>query len=109
MSTEKFLENLESYGIGGVAKKMTDIQLKIVDAVRNTGLKGQLKLILSYRMAGANGIEVTAKVSGNVPEPPLEVVKMFVDDGNILHENDPRQMNFDDVNVIAIDKKINQA
>ena len=46
MSEHKFVENLETYGLGDLLEQMVDEQKKIVSAVRQTAKKGKLTLTL---------------------------------------------------------------
>lgn len=105
MSMHKFLENLKSYGIGYVLERMLGLQKKIIMAVRETGLTGKLTLVLKFKRAGSRGIVVSAKITPVIPEAPIQAVEMFVDEENILHEQDPDQMSFDNVTQLASQDK----
>jgi hypothetical protein len=103
---DKFLENMESYGLGYVTARMSQLQDKIVEAVQETGLNGKITLDLTFKRKGASGIVVAAKLSPKVPEAPIQSVEMFVDENFKLHEENPSQMNYDNVSQIK-PKKVN--
>lgn len=105
MKKQKFIKNLESYGLGYVVTRMDTLQEKIIAAVRETGLKGKLKLDLNFRRVGSNSIKVAAKITPTIPEIPIQTVEMFVDENNHLHEENPDQTNFENVHVLDQDKK----
>ena len=107
MSKELFLKNLESFGLGDLLRDAGDEQMKVVDAVKATFLQGKLTIELTYSPKGRNGIKVSSKVTAKIPKTPLESVEMFVpDDECNLYEENPAQMNFDNVKQMKPDKKI---
>jgi hypothetical protein len=104
MSEHKFVENLETYGLGDLLEQMVDEQKKIVSAVRQTAKKGKLTLTLDFIRRGNNDIEVKADIKSKIPRTGLLSVIMFADDANDLHEENPDQLVFDPKNVHKIDK-----
>ena len=107
--SERFLENLESYGLGELVSRMSINQDKIVSAVRESGLTGSLKLDLTFKRSGSSGILVQGKLTPKIPEMPIQPVEMFVDDNNRLHEENPAQMSIDNVHELQKQKEVNEA
>jgi len=58
MSSEvdRFNENMKSYGLGKALENLAEKQIKVVEAVSNTGLQGTLTLTLKFKRAGDAGI-----------------------------------------------------
>ena len=61
--SNKFLDNLTSYGVGYLVDEMAELQQKIVEAVSECGKSGSLTLKLSYKMNGEKQVIVNANVS----------------------------------------------
>ena len=98
MSTgKKFVENMESYGLGAMLDELADDQKKVIGGVRQTGKKGKLILELNYTRRGHHDVAVDAKIKATVPRAPLEPVVMYADDKNDLHEENPDQLSTDNV------------
>ena len=110
MSRERFVENINSYGLGSLLDELADEQGKIVSAVMQTAKKGKLVLELNYKRRGNNEIEVSANVKPTIPRVGLDSNAMFVKTGDTeLHDENPDQMTVDDA--ISFDrdkKKVNQ-
>ena len=104
----KFFKNLESYGVGNLLAEVEELQPKIVEAVRETGIQGKLIIELSYRRVGVSGVAVAVKIKPTIPRSPIQPVEMFADENHNLHESNPDQMDFEGVHVIDKNKKINQ-
>jgi hypothetical protein len=96
----RFLDNMVSYGLGKVVDEMADLQLKIVEAVRETGKVGELTLKLKFKRSGPHGMMVDPSVTSKVPKHPIKQVEMFADEENILHDSDPNQLTHDNVEVV---------
>ena len=108
MSKKQFLKNLESYGIGQVIEELADLQTQIIAAVQETGLAGKLKLELAFKRVDFTNIVVGAKITPTIPRVAPNIVTLFVDENNQLHEQDPKQLNFENVHQIDDKKEINQ-
>ena len=106
--SKNFLDNLKSYGIGSVERRMDELQAEIVEAVRDTGLKGNLRLDLSFVRKGHNGIVVAAKITPKIPESQIQSVEMFVDEKNRLYEENPDQLDFENVHHLNDKKTVNK-
>lgn len=108
---ESFIDNLRVYGLGSLLPECEKLQKKITAAVMETGRTGKLTIDLTYKMVGSNVISVIPKLTPKIPGRTIRDSDMFFDDktGN-LHETDPRQINFDEMNVHRLpkDKKVNQ-
>jgi len=100
---KRLLSNLESYGLGGFLQQLNDKQDRVLQAVRNTGKPGKIKIIIKYKAKGASGIKVSPKVEATIPAP-IRDVEMFVNDDGLFEEN-PDQMNFENVHRIDDKKK----
>jgi len=98
----RFEENLKTYGIGGLLRRANRKQQEVLAGVLETGKKGQLTIKIVYQPSGMNEVAVTAEVSAKVPERSLDSVKMYADHRGLFEDN-PDQMNFD--NIRQIDDK----
>ena len=101
---DQFNENMKSYGLGKALENLAEKQLKVVEAVHDTGLQGTLTLVLKFKRAGQSGIAVSADVKHTVPQRPMQTVEMFMDENHNLHEENPDQLTFGE-NVHQIDEK----
>ena len=104
---KKFLDNMTSYGLGGLVGELADEQLKVIDAVRNTGLAGSVSMTLKFKRTGDEKVAVQAVVKASVPRQPMNVVEMFADEENVLHESNPKakQLDFENVHAMEDHKK----
>ncbi len=108
LSEQMFFDNLKSFGLGNLSSELADEQKKIVEAVMRTGKKGKLVLEIGYQRKGHNGMIVGAVVKPIIPRDALDKVSMFVPIGKSeLYEEDPNQLNIDNVHKFG-DKKVNQ-
>jgi hypothetical protein len=105
---QRFLDNMKSYGLGDVLRKLSERQDAVVSAVNDTGLPGEITLNLKFKRVGQHGMAVVPKVTAKVPEKPMQSVEMYVKD-NKLYEDNPDQMNIENVHQIDVNKKVNQA
>ncbi len=104
-----FCENMKSYGLGKALENLAEKQLKVVEAVHDTGLQGELNLTLKFKRVGQSGIAVAANVKCKVPQRPMQTVEMFMDENHNLHEDNPEQLSFENVHSIEDGKKnVNQ-
>ena len=111
MKKEVFLENLESYGLGHLLDELAEEQTKVIDAVRATAKQGRLVLELKFKRAGDEKIMVEAIVKPTIPRAPVDVVQMYADEDNRLHEDNPKAKQLDMENVIQMgqpNKAVNQ-
>lgn len=107
---EQFVNNLRSYGIGDLLSEAAEAQGEIVARVREKGGTGKLTIEISYKLENIVDIKVSSKVKVKFPESKIRSVNMFPDENCDLHEENPAQMNFDNVQRIEVKpKKINQA
>ena len=97
-------ENLKSYGLGRLLEKLANKQDKVVQAVRNTGKDGMITIKIKYKNKGANSMQVFAEVTAKVPEHAIPVVEMYANDDG-LHDENPAQMDFENVHRLDDDRK----
>ncbi len=103
--SNKFLDNLTSYGVGYLVGEMAEHQQKIVEAVKETGRTGSVTLKLSYKMNGEKQVIVNADITPKIPRKPVGQVVMFTDDENQLHEENPAQLKYNTENVVKLEPK----
>ena len=84
------------------------MQPRVVAGVRESGLMGTLTLKLTFKRVGAAGVAVSGKITEKIPRSQIQAVEMFADENHNLYEENPAQMNFDNVHVIDKQKKVNQ-
>ncbi len=108
MPKNRFLENMESYGIGDVVSRMSNFQQEVIKAVEETGLAGKLTLVLTFKRNGSKGITVGAKVTPVIPQSSIRDVDMHRSENSQLYEEDPDQITYENVHKIPSEKKANQ-
>lgn len=88
-----------SYGLGHAVDEMADTQIKVVEGIKDTGKAGKIVLTLKYKRNGKHGIDVDYDIKPTIPKMPGKTAPMFVDDENLLHDQDPlnKQTNFENV------------
>ena len=105
MNGKRFIENLESYGLGQLIERLEESQDEVIAAVMETGLAGKVTLTLNFKREDSVGVRVTPKISAAVPQRAIKPVEMFVDtETNHLTEENPAQMSFDNVHELKKQK-----
>ena len=107
MADEKkisFLDNVKSFGLGQLVPTMESYQKEIIQHVQALGGVGEINLQIKYKRDGEHQVIVTPVLKYKIPNRGFMPAAMFVTDEGELSENDPRQMNFDDVE--KVDRKV---
>ncbi len=108
MTENRFMKNMQSYGLGSLMNEMADEQDKIVAAVRTTGKTGKLVITLNFKRSGQHGVIVDPKIAPTIPRKPLQAVEMYATDDNKLHDDNPDQLTHENVYQIEEKKEVNQ-
>ena len=100
----KMVNDLEKFGDYALLDKMSELQKKVIAAVRNTGKAGKMSVVISYKRKGNYDIVINSKVTPTIPEIDMESTVLFVDKNNELHDGNPDQIKTHE-NVSSIGKK----
>lgn len=76
---------------------LTDLALEyplVVEAVKRTGIKGQLKLVVTIEpdsKGSVESVEIGVKLERTVPKKPYKKTTFFIEGDGMLTRNDPQQ------------------
>lgn len=91
-----FLELLQSHRRGEILARADELLEELVEAVAETGEKGELTIKLPFKVNKAGQIEITPEIAIKKPRPSMATGIYFASDDNRLTRRDPRQMDIED-------------
>lgn len=91
-----FVEALKLYQNGDVLAEASDELKAVVQAVRENGGKGELKVTISVAGQG-KAVAIKVDVSAKKPKNPRPASKLFADENGRLGQHDPDQYQMDEV------------
>jgi len=83
----EFLTNLVN---GDVNNRLTDELREVTEAVHETGLVGELRIVLKIKKEGSRAM-VSTDITKKVPEHPIHGTLFYFGNGGLVRD-DPRQM-----------------
>lgn len=86
-----FIQTLPHMHGGATVSDLAAKLRELVAAVGQTGKKGSLKLKISLKPAGGGKVELTADVSGEIPQPSMQASIFFATEKHELTRIDPNQ------------------
>lgn len=93
-----FIENLKAFGLGSLLPTLESMQNEIIEKVKFYGGKGEIQLVISYKLDNESQIEVSVKPTfKKIPTKKIHSVSMFPTKSNKLAPHDPDQYTIDDI------------
>ena len=92
MGTRPFVDTLREIEFGHLLDELADAQQQVVDAVMETGKKGQITITLNYNPEGQGQITIASDLKKKVPQLPRGKSLFFVTPERNLTRQDPRQI-----------------
>lgn len=93
-SLKSFIDTLKEIRRGEVVTDLTVELHDLVAAVRATGKKGELTIVIKVKPASkgdVNTLVIEDEVKVKLPKPEKGTTILFATDDNMLQRNDPRQ------------------
>jgi hypothetical protein len=87
-----FAHTLAQLHGGQTISELAHAQAALVEAVRQTGGKGAIKLEIKVEPLGEGQVQLTAKVDAKVPLKAKQKTIFFTNDRNELTRSDPNQV-----------------
>lgn len=105
--TLTFLEFLQSFRRGELLKEGDDLLGELMEAVRDTGGKGELVLKLPFKVNDAGQIECLPTFAMKKPRRPMGTGIYFVTEDGLLTRRDPSQDDLFDDLAARRDREVN--
>lgn len=101
MGTRPFIDTMREIEYGHLLDELADVQKTVVDAVMETGKKGQITIVLNYTPEGQGQITIATDLKSKIPALPRGKSLFFVTPERNLSRQDPRQMEIDGLRKVA--------
>lgn len=102
MADETFVEWLAQHRNGGLVLELEEAWRALNRGVQEHHKVGNVVLKLTVKPTDVqSGVHMHDEVKGVIPQATRQAAFYFVDDEGGLHRNDPRQMAFGDLRVVA--------
>jgi len=92
MGIRPFIDTLRDIEYGHLLEELADVQQEVVDAVMETGKKGQITITLNYNPEGQGQVTIATDLKKKIPALPRGKSLFFVTPDRNLSRQDPRQM-----------------
>lgn len=101
MGIRPFVDTLREIEYGALLDELAEAQQQVVDAVMETGKKGQITIVLNYNPEGQGQITIATDLKSKIPALPRGKSLFFVTPERNLSRQDPRQMEIDGLRKVA--------
>lgn len=103
MATRPFVDTLRDIEFGTLLEQLAEEQKDVVDAVMETGKKGEITVKLTYTPEGQGQITIAADLKAKKPQLPRGKSLFFVTPERNLSRQDPRQQELEGLRSVKED------